>query len=127
MDQWLSVDQSYVGPHLRALAIERVLKKHEGVPADAAIERASEGALAYALGVIDRALGEGDYLAGGHFSLADISLMPYVASLPMVQAGHLLGGLSRLGSWWERVSARPSWKRALEPERFSAPRDAACA
>src|SRR4051794_32297276 len=33
MDQWLSVDQAYVAPHTRSLAIERIVRKHEGLDA----------------------------------------------------------------------------------------------
>ena len=89
------------------------MKKHEGVAANAEAERAAEGALGYGLGVIDRALGTSVHLAGDSFSLADISLMPYVASLPMLRAEHLLADLPRLGAWWGRVRDSGSWKRVV--------------
>jgi glutathione S-transferase len=110
MDQWLSVDQSYVAHHTRTLAVERILKKHEEVPPDAAVVRAAEGALASTLAVLDEGLGRGTYLAGETFSLADISLMPYIGSLPMIGAEHLLTGMPRLAAWWQRVRERPSWR-----------------
>jgi glutathione S-transferase len=113
MDQWLSVDQSYVAPHTRALAVERILKKHDGRAPDSGAERAAEQALAQAFRVLDRALAEDAYLAGDAFSLADVSLMPYVASLPMLGAAHLLADAPCLGAWWRRTSDRPSWKRAV--------------
>jgi glutathione S-transferase len=34
----------------------------------------------------------------------------------MLHAAHLAAGLPRLGAWWERVSARPSWK-SVTPAR----------
>jgi glutathione S-transferase len=113
MDQWMSVDASYVAPHTRALAIERIVKKHEGGAPDANVERASEAALASAFAAIDRAL-DAPYLAGETFSLADVSLMPYVASLPMIKAEHVTAALPRLASWWKRVRARASWERVLQ-------------
>ena len=113
MDQWLSVDQSYIAPHTRTLAIERVLKGHAGQAPDPERERESEVALAQAFAVIDRALAARPYLTGELFSLADVSLMPYVASLPLLRASHLLSAVPHLGSWWERMQARPSW-RALD-------------
>jgi glutathione S-transferase len=113
MDQWLSVDQSYVAPHTRALAIERIVKKREGLAADAPAERAAEGALGAALAVYDEALRGGPtYLVGETFTLADLSLAPYVASLSLVGAEHLLTGLPHLRSWWGRVRERPSWRAA---------------
>jgi glutathione S-transferase len=119
MDQWLSVDQSYVAPYTRALAVERILKKHQGRPADPANENAAEIALGAALGAIDRALEGRTFLAGEAFSLADISLMPYVASLPMIGAAHLMDDRSRLDAWWTRVRARDSWKRAVESDSWA--------
>jgi glutathione S-transferase len=113
MAQWLSVDQSYVAPHTRALAVERVVKKHGGLPPDAQAVETAEKALRHALEVIDRALGESEHLAGRAFSLADISLVPYVASLPLIGAEHVTRDLPRLAAWKSRVEARPSWKRAI--------------
>jgi glutathione S-transferase len=113
MDQWMSVDQSYVAPHTRALAVERIVKKRRGQAPDAAVERASEEALASALAVYDRALQGREYLAGGTFSLADISLMPYVASLAMVGAEHLLESVPHVRAWWSRGRERASWRAAV--------------
>jgi glutathione S-transferase len=110
MDQWLSVDQSYVAPYTRALAIERLVKPREGHAPDAAAVRAAEGALGAALRVVDGALRASPYLAGASFSLADVSLMPYVASLSMLGSESLRADLPHLGDWWSRVSARPSWR-----------------
>ncbi len=114
MNQWLSVDQSYVAPHTRTLALERIVRKGEGLAPDASVVNAAETALARSLGIIDRALDGRTYLASDTFSLADISLMPYVASLPIIGAERLIGNLPRLGAWWANVRERPSWKRALQ-------------
>jgi glutathione S-transferase len=113
MDQWLSVDQSYIAPHTRALAIERVVKGHAGQAPDSKIVADSEAALALAFGVIDRALADRSFLTGESFSLADVSLMPYVAALTLLGAEHLASTRPHLSSWWARVRARPSWQ-ALE-------------
>jgi glutathione S-transferase len=115
MDQWLSIDQSYVAPHLRTLAVERILKKHEGIDADPAAIRAAEGALGSSLAIVNQALRDSAYLAGESFSLADISLLPYVASLPMVGAEGLLVDLPHLRGWLARGVERDSWRRAVAP------------
>lgn len=112
MDQWLSVDQSYVAPHMSALVGERVVKTHLRAAPDAAKVAAAEDGLRRALAVIDRALAESRFLAGEALTLADISLMPYVAALPIVGASALVGGAPNVARWWEGVSARPSWTAA---------------
>jgi len=110
MDQWLSVDQSFVAPNHKQLVGHRIVRKHQGMPTDTAAAAEVERALGEALGAIDRALAGDRYLAGEAFSLADISLMPYVASLPMIEAQHLLGDLRHVARWWGEVSARASWR-----------------
>ena len=113
MNQWLSVDQSYVAPHTRSLAIERLLRKREGLEPRADIVDAAEKALATAFETIDCALAGSTWLAGDAISLADLSLTPYVASLPMIGAAHTIANRPHLAGWWERVSARPSWKSVI--------------
>jgi glutathione S-transferase len=112
MDQWLSVDQSYVAPQVRTLVVNRILRKHQGLAMDEAAMAEAERSLVDAFAAIDRALAGDRYLAGDTFSLADVSLMPYVAGLPMVEAPHVISGLRELSRWWEQVSARPSWRQA---------------
>jgi glutathione S-transferase len=113
VDQWLSVDQSYVAPHTRTLALQRIVHPHLGLPRDdAAIENA-ERELGKALAVYDAALNGEEFLVAGAVSLADLSLAPYVASLPMLEASHLIARLPRLAAWWERIAARPAWKQVV--------------
>ncbi len=112
MDQWLSVDQSYVAPHVRTLATQRIMRKHQGLALDAVAVAEAEQCLGHAFATIDRALAADRYLVGDTFSLADISLAPYVAGLSMVEAQHAITGLHALSRWWEEVSARESWRRA---------------
>jgi glutathione S-transferase len=112
MDQWLSVDQSYVGPHTRTLANQRIVRPHQGLATEVDVAREAERQLGNALGVIDRSLRGTRYLAGDAFSLADVSLAPYVGSLAMIGAEHLLADLPEVRRWWTDVTARPSWTRA---------------
>jgi glutathione S-transferase len=111
MDQWMSVDASYIAPHTRALAVQRILRKHARQPIDEAAVADAEAALRRAFEVIDGALAGQRWLAGDVFSLADISLAPYLAALPMIGAAHASAELRNLGDWWTRVSARPAWQR----------------
>ena len=112
MDQWLSVDQSYVAPHLRALIGQRIVRAHQGLAPERAVTDEAERALGETFRVIDRALGADRYLAGDTFSLADISLAPYVAGLSSVEAAHAIDDLRHVRRWWDEVRARPAWMRA---------------
>jgi glutathione S-transferase len=111
MDQWLSVDQSYVGPHTRMLAIHRLVRPHQGLAGNQELVDEAERELARTLEVYDRALADTRFLVGDELTLADISLAPYIAGLPMLQAQHLVAPRRHLGRWWEDVSSRPAWKQ----------------
>ena len=113
MEQWLSVDQSYVAPHTRMLATQRVVHPHLGLPKDDAAIETAERELGKALAVYDAALKGEEFLVGGNISVADLSLAPYVGSLPLLDAGHLMSGLSNLAAWWERIAARPAWRKVV--------------
>jgi glutathione S-transferase len=111
MDQWLSVDQSYIAPRISTLVGQRVIRPHLGLPTDAELAATTERELGQALGPIDRALADAPYLAGEAFSLADVSLMPYLAGAYLVGADGVLADLRHLQRWWGEMSARASWTR----------------
>jgi glutathione S-transferase len=68
------------------------------------------------LKAIDRLIGEGPYLAGERFSLADILLFAFV------EFGEMVGqaadpSLANLAAWRERVAARPSAAASADPKQ----------
>jgi glutathione S-transferase len=111
MDQWMSVDPSYIAPKLVTLVGQRVIRPHLGLATEVEVAATAERELAQALAPIDRALADAPYLAGAAFSLADVSLMPYIAGAHFVGAQAALADLRHVQRWWAEVSARPSWQR----------------
>lgn len=67
------------------------------------------------LGEMETVLREQTWLAGNAFTLADISLAPYVNRLAMLSMTGLWehGRLPRVADWFARIKARPAFKRAL--------------
>ena len=110
MDQALSIDQAYVSPRMSALVGQLIVRPHLGHAPDAEIVAAEQRELGKALAAIDRNLAGARYLAGDAFSLADVSLMPYLAAVQLIRAQALLDDLRHLQRWWAEVSARPSWR-----------------
>lgn len=110
MDQWLSVDQAYVAPRTSALVGQCIVGPHLGRAPDPAVVEAEQRGLGRALAVIDRALADQRYLAGDALSLADVSLMPYVAATQLLRAEAVIADLRYLQRWWAEVSARPAWR-----------------
>lgn len=64
---------------------------------------------------MEAALDEHRWLAGDEFSLADISLAPYVNRLAMLSMSGLWEGgrLPRVADWFARMKDRPTFERAL--------------
>jgi glutathione S-transferase len=62
---------------------------------------------------IDGALASLPWLAGEDLSLADLSLVVYVARLETFQLAGLWSDLPRLKDWHARITARPSWAEAV--------------
>jgi glutathione S-transferase len=62
---------------------------------------------------MDAALQSGTWLAGGHFSLADAAVIPYILRLDLLRLRKLWEGFPRIDAWYERMRARPSVKKEL--------------
>jgi len=63
-----------------------------------------------AIVVMEKALGEHEYIAGKDFTLADISFMPYVEYLFVTGEGNLITDNPNTSAWWNRISERASWQ-----------------
>jgi glutathione S-transferase len=71
---------------------------------------------------MEESLKGGDWLVGGAFSLADISVMPTVVRMEDLGLARLWSDLPRVAVWYERLQARPTFEttyyegtRALSP------------
>ena len=65
------------------------------------------------LGDIEAALGEGAWLAGDDYSLADAGYTPYMVRLEHLQLGWMWDARPRLAEWFDRLRARPSFDVAV--------------
>lgn len=63
---------------------------------------------------IETQLANTSWLAGSHFSLAEVGVIPYINRLDMLQlSGMWTESRPHLTEWWSRVKARPSFVPAL--------------
>lgn len=109
MDQWLSVEQSYVSTPAIKILFQRIILPMRGQQSDESLVTSSKAELAKALDVVDKALAGQEYLAGSTYSLADISWMPYIQSLVISKVEELITDRPNVAAWWKRISARPAW------------------
>jgi glutathione S-transferase len=111
MTQWINVVNAYCYRSMIGdIVIERLIAPQMGRAADEAKVAGAVPAVKHQLELLDRALAQSSYLAGGALSLADLFLVPLVFYLGLTPEGQrLLPEAPRVGQWHERMAARPSY------------------
>ncbi len=112
MEQWISVEQSYFSPPAMKAILEVFFAPMKGTTPDADVVAKGKADAAKALDVLERALVGKEYLAG-NFSIAEITYAPYLQYLVDTGAGDIIKDRPNVSAWWDRISARPSWQKAL--------------
>ena len=117
MEQWISVINAYVDPPvIREIVLERITRPLQNRPADEEICAAAKPRAAHALGIIDTALAEHDFLAGDDISLADFFLLPILYYFRQLPEGiEILPELSYLGAWYRRMRNHQSVIATIPP------------
>ena len=74
---------------------------------------------------MEKALEGKDWLVGNKYSIADLSLTPYINRLAMMSLTGMWenGRLPRVTGWWERICARPAFQTQMldwVPEQLTA-------
>jgi len=111
--QWLMFQMAGVGP-MFGQAGHFVLYAKEPVPY--AIERYT-GEAKRLLGVMDRALAAGGYLAGPDYSIADIATYPWTQSAARIPTIGDLAAWPHVMRWRATLAARPAVQRGLSNPR----------
>lgn len=110
MEQWISVETSNFAPHVMKFVFHHILDYAQ----DPKVLEFSGNKLGETLGVLDAHLAKNQFFAGGQFSLADISFMPYFQAGMMTPVKDMVGKAPNVMAWWNRVSERPSWQQVAK-------------
>ena len=118
-EQWVSlVNTRMDGTLIRTYLFAYIFPKTEdGKPDRKAIDAVAP-ALADEIGLIDRAVAKGGYLAGDGFTYADINLMPilyYVRNFP--EGGAAMAAGKSLSAYYDRLAKRASFTNTAPPPR----------
>jgi glutathione S-transferase len=98
------------------------LKKMFLEPPDPKAVQQSRKLLGATFAKMDKALTEsGPWLAGGFYSLADIAAAPVIDRIQRLEMADLWDNLPALKAWVERMTSRPSYKKAAPPEQYRMP------
>ena len=120
VDRWTDWQLAHLGPAIRNVAFERVVKPMTGKgQPDAAVVEAGARDYATFSGVLDASLGNKEYVAG-RLSVADFVLASVYSLAATV--GLETAPFPRVNGWLGRVLARDSMKRVLADAQAAMPR-----
>ena len=112
MEQWISVESSYFSPPAMRAVMNLFYAKMSGGQHDPAVVAKGTEEAGKALDVLERALDGAEWLAGS-FSLAEVCYAPYLQYLVDLGQGDVVTSRPNVAAWWNRVSARPAWQKAI--------------
>jgi len=110
--QWLSIGSSYIVPEVSKILFQRVWGNWSGNKFDEAATKAAYAASTPAFDVLEKQLASTPYVAGQHFTLADLALVPYLNVLAGTPEKDLITSRPNVAKWWASVSSRPAWLKA---------------
>ncbi|HWX85827.1 MAG TPA: glutathione S-transferase family protein [Xanthobacteraceae bacterium] len=116
-EQWVSlVNTRMDGTMIRTYLFAYIFPKtDDGQPDRKAID-AVLPALSDEIGLLDRAVANGGYLAGDSFTFADINVMPilfYLQKFP--ESAAAIAAAKPLADYYARLAARPSFQNTTPP------------
>ena len=118
MDQWMSVEASYLEGPARILASQLLLAPSFGQEPDSTLVARARADLAVCLDVLELALCEREFLAGDSFSLAEVVCMPRLQFLEDALQGDLIVARPRVSAWWAQLRQRASWRDVLRADAW---------
>ena len=116
-EQWVSLVNTRIDTTLVRTYLFHYLfpKTADGKPDRTAID-AVVPAMQEEIGLLDRAVSKGGYLAGDTLTFADLNVMPilyYLKNFP--EAGQAIAGGKSLPAYYDRMAERPSFKNTVPP------------
>ncbi|KAJ3118851.1 hypothetical protein HDU96_007593 [Phlyctochytrium bullatum] len=114
-DMWTSIEYSYFNPEAAGLVTELFFKEYfgSGTPDLAKVKLHREN-LERVLDVYEQQLSTRKYLTGDTVTIADLFHLPAGSLLFRAGAGDVFTKRPNVFAWWQRISARESWKKAAE-------------
>ncbi|MAG96252.1 MAG: glutathione S-transferase family protein [Alphaproteobacteria bacterium] len=111
MEQWISaINDVYYDAMMRRLALQRLAPSIADRPSDEAVIENALPDVAFQLDLLDKVFADTDFLAGDRVSLADILLLPIIATLAVTPEGDdFLNNRPHLRRWQKAMAARPSF------------------
>ena len=108
MEQWISIETSEFTPNAMKFIYHYAFKRAQ----EPAVLEAAGKAIETVCGVMEKELAKTPFLAGSELSIADICFMPYFDYAMASPAKDIFAKYPHVMSWWNKVSERPTWRKA---------------
>jgi len=117
-EQWISVELDYL--QAETLVGQLVFGKFRGTPVDEEKVKKADESLRHTLSVVDKHLATHKFLAGEHFTYADVAWLPYLQYLVDRAEGYstIFDGFPHVKRWFHDSTSRPSWKKVHSESEF---------
>lgn len=113
MEQWISIETSEFATHAMKFVYEHTFKRKQ----EQSVLDAAATSLKTTLGVMSGQLAKTPFISGDAFTIADIGFMPYLEYVMASPAKELVMPYERVGAWWEKIRARPTWQKVIGPKK----------
>jgi glutathione S-transferase len=107
-DIWLEVESQNYNPHVSKIVNERLFKKWRGEKCDQEVVQSELKMLEGVLDVYERRLAQSTFIGGDHFSIADISHIPYTNYMLRCGYKQLYKSRPNVYRWVKQIIKRPS-------------------
>ncbi|KAF2015408.1 putative glutathion S-transferase II, GST-II [Aaosphaeria arxii CBS 175.79] len=110
-EQWASIEYSLFHVRAEQVLVQKLFNPSKGIATDEEAATAAVARLRETMDVLENTLGRQNYMGGAEFTLIDTFYLPTVDYLHYAGEGLSQEKYPNLHAWWERVTARDSWKR----------------
>ncbi|MCO5607063.1 hypothetical protein L7F22_061255 [Adiantum nelumboides] len=112
INQWIELEGKNYAPAGHLILYQLVIGPMRGVPTDVALVEESLVKFEKVLDMYEEQMGKTPYLSGYSFSLADMTHLPLTHYLMnLAKLSPAFDSKKNFMAWWERISARPAWKK----------------
>ncbi|KAK6940953.1 Glutathione S-transferase, C-terminal [Dillenia turbinata] len=111
---WLEVEAQQYNPAIQPIVYQCIVMPRRGKPSDQKIIDESVEKLGKVLDVYEGRLEKSKYLAGDHFTLADLHHLSYTFNVMKTPYASLFTSRPYVKAWWEDISSRPAFVKVCE-------------
>ncbi|KAK6937411.1 Glutathione S-transferase, C-terminal [Dillenia turbinata] len=117
---WVEAEAQQYSPAIQPIVFQCLVAPRIGKTSDQKIIDESVEKLGSVLDVYEARLSKTKYLAGDHFTLADLHHLSYTFYLMKTPYASLVESRPHVKAWWEDISARPAFVKVSENMKFEA-------